>query len=74
MTTLRDLCTDGHTVLVSIHQPRSSVFAMFDDLILMAGARCSAGGCGVEGCGEGCGSCRACAAEWRGVLCVWRVQ
>ncbi|PSC72649.1 ABC transporter G family member 7 isoform A [Micractinium conductrix] len=36
MTTLRDLCTDGHTVLVSIHQPRSSVFAMFDDLILMA--------------------------------------
>ena len=38
MGTLKELCSDGHTVLVSIHQPRSSVFAMFDDLILMAGA------------------------------------
>lgn len=37
MGTLKELCSDGHTVLVSIHQPRSSVFAMFDDLILMAG-------------------------------------
>ncbi|KAI7845221.1 hypothetical protein COHA_001265 [Chlorella ohadii] len=36
MGTLKELCSDGHTVLVSIHQPRSSVFAMFDDLILMA--------------------------------------
>lgn len=36
MTTLKDLCSDGHTVLISIHQPRSSVFQMFDDLILLA--------------------------------------
>ena len=37
MQTLKQLCGEGHTVLVSIHQPRSSVFAAFDDLILMAG-------------------------------------
>ncbi len=34
---LKELCSDGHTVLASIHQPRSSVFALFDDLILLAG-------------------------------------
>ena len=48
MQTLKQLCGEGHTVLVSIHQPRSSVFAAFDDLILMAG------GCPV------CGVCAAC--------------
>ena len=37
MQTLKQLCGEGHTVLVSIHQPRSSVFAAFDDLILLAG-------------------------------------
>lgn len=37
MGTLRELCSDGHTVVVSIHQPRSSVFAMFDDLVLLSG-------------------------------------
>ncbi|KAL4458091.1 hypothetical protein ABPG75_012956 [Micractinium tetrahymenae] len=36
MATLKELCSDGHTVMVSIHQPRSSVFEMFDDLVLMA--------------------------------------
>lgn len=36
MATLKELCSDGHTVLVSIHQPRSSVFEMFDNLILLA--------------------------------------
>lgn len=36
MQTLKDLCKEGHTVVSSIHQPRSSIFAMFDDLILLS--------------------------------------
>jgi hypothetical protein len=39
MQALKDLTLDSHTVVVSIHQPRSSVFALFDDLILLSGAR-----------------------------------
>lgn len=56
MGTLKELCSDGHTVLVSIHQPRSSVFAMFDDLILMAGGyalrRAAMVGCSTEAVGR----------------------
>ena len=37
METLKQLVDDGHTVICSIHQPRSSVFAMFDDLMLLSG-------------------------------------
>ncbi|OSX76578.1 hypothetical protein BU14_0184s0005 [Porphyra umbilicalis] len=33
---LRDLAGDGHTVLASIHQPQSSIYALFDDLLLLA--------------------------------------
>ncbi|KAI8472919.1 MAG: P-loop containing nucleoside triphosphate hydrolase protein [Monoraphidium minutum] len=36
MSTLQQLASAGHTVVCSIHQPRSSIFAMFDDLLLMA--------------------------------------
>ena len=36
MATLRDLARDGRTVVASIHQPRSSIFAMFDDLVLLS--------------------------------------
>lgn len=39
MQTLKDLCQEGHTVISSIHQPRSSIFAMFDDLILLSEGR-----------------------------------
>jgi hypothetical protein len=42
---LRDLAAAGHTVVMSIHQPRSSVWAMLDDVLLMAdgnGARARA--------------------------------
>ncbi|EFN58398.1 hypothetical protein CHLNCDRAFT_56833 [Chlorella variabilis] len=52
MSTLKDLCSDGHTVLVSIHQPRSSVFAMFDELILMAGKAVHARVC-TSACAKG---------------------
>lgn len=26
----------GHTVVVSIHQPRSSIFGLFDDIVLLS--------------------------------------
>lgn len=36
METLQKLAKDGHTVVCSIHQPRGSIYAKFDDLILLA--------------------------------------
>ncbi|EPS57384.1 hypothetical protein M569_17434, partial [Genlisea aurea] len=36
METLRELAQDGHTVICSIHQPRGSIYAKFDDIILLA--------------------------------------
>ncbi|KAL2633644.1 hypothetical protein R1flu_005123 [Riccia fluitans] len=36
METLRELAHDGHTVICSIHQPRGSIYAKFDDLILLS--------------------------------------
>ncbi|KAL2546044.1 ABC transporter G family member 7 [Forsythia ovata] len=35
METLRQLAQDGHTVICSIHQPRSSVYEKFDDIVLL---------------------------------------
>ncbi|XP_078431046.1 ABC-2 type transporter family protein isoform X2 [Wolffia australiana] len=35
METLQKLALDGHTVICSIHQPRSSIYSKFDDLILL---------------------------------------
>ncbi|KAL8052952.1 hypothetical protein ABFX02_05G039100 [Erythranthe guttata] len=35
METLRQLAEDGHTVICSIHQPRGSVYAKFDDILLL---------------------------------------
>jgi ABC-type multidrug transport system ATPase subunit len=39
MEKLRDLATAGHTVVVSIHQPRSSIFSMFTGIYLLANGR-----------------------------------
>lgn len=39
MSTLKSLASQGHTVVCSIHQPRSSIFAMFDDLLLLSEGR-----------------------------------
>lgn len=39
MDTLRQLARDGHTVICSIHQPRSSIFGMFDDVMLLSEGR-----------------------------------
>ena len=36
METLKKLCENGCTVVTSIHQPRSSIFTLFDDIILLA--------------------------------------
>ncbi|KAK1277460.1 ABC transporter G family member 15 [Acorus gramineus] len=35
--TLRNMARDGKTVICSIHQPSSEVFALFDDLFLLSG-------------------------------------
>lgn len=35
--TLRNIACDGRTVISSIHQPSSEVFALFDDLYLLSG-------------------------------------
>ncbi|KAL6758227.1 P-loop containing nucleoside triphosphate hydrolase protein [Haematococcus lacustris] len=35
MATLHQLAAAGHTVVASIHQPRSSIWSMFDDLVLL---------------------------------------
>lgn len=40
VATLKDLASSGHTVVCSIHQPRSSIFGMFDDLMLLSEGRC----------------------------------
>eukprot|EP01018_Ginkgo_biloba_P029412 Gb_36404 [translate_table: standard] len=36
METLRQLAQEGHIVVCSIHQPRGSIYAKFDDLILLS--------------------------------------
>ncbi|ERN00035.1 ABC transporter G family member 7 isoform X1 [Amborella trichopoda] len=36
METLRQLAQEGHTVLCSIHQPRGSIYAKFDDIVLLS--------------------------------------
>lgn len=40
VATLKQLAEEGHTVVCSIHQPRSSIYAMFDDLMLLSEGRC----------------------------------
>ena len=46
MDTLKQLAREGHTVVCSIHQPRSSIYAMFDDLVLLSeGALVYSGTC-----------------------------
>lgn len=37
ITTLKNLSRDGRTVIASIHQPSSEVFALFDNLFLLSG-------------------------------------
>ena len=39
VSTLRDLASNGHTVLCSIHQPRSSIYNMMDRIALLSRGR-----------------------------------
>ena len=39
MSALRDLAGNGRSVVCTIHQPRSSIFAMFDQLMLLTDGR-----------------------------------
>eukprot|EP01134_Creolimax_fragrantissima_P007093 CFRG7093T1 len=41
---LRNLVNRGRTVILSIHQPRHSIFSMFDELILLNQGKCVYGG------------------------------
>ena len=36
MLALKNLTTFGYTVIASIHQPRSQIISLFDDLILLS--------------------------------------
>lgn len=40
VATLRELSNAGHTVICSIHQPKSAIFGMFDDMVLLAEGMC----------------------------------
>ena len=37
--TLKSLCRRGHSVAVVVHQPRTAIFELFDDLLLLSGGR-----------------------------------
>lgn len=39
MSVLKELASAGNTVIVSIHQPRSSIYSMFDEISLMSEGR-----------------------------------
>jgi ABC-type multidrug transport system ATPase subunit len=40
MSAMRNLSENGRTVVASIHQPRSSIYLMFDQLLLLAEGKC----------------------------------
>lgn len=40
VTVLKDLANKGRTVICTIHQPRSSIVELFDDIILLTAGKC----------------------------------
>jgi len=38
-TTIKELALGGRTIVTSIHQPRSSIFALFDDIVVLSEGR-----------------------------------
>ena len=39
MSAIRHLCQQGHTVICTIHQPRSNIYSMFDYLLLVSAGK-----------------------------------
>lgn len=35
MLTLKDIASSGRTVVVSVHQPRSDIWSLFDNVLLL---------------------------------------
>jgi len=52
MQTLKELAQAGHTVVCSIHQPRSSIYQLVDKVVLLAEGRIAYCGPGREFCSE----------------------
>jgi ABC-type multidrug transport system ATPase subunit len=51
MTTLKDLAVKrGRTIVASVHQPRSSIYALIDQLVLLSGGRLMYSGDGGTAC------------------------
>ena len=50
MQTLRSLASRGRTVVCTIHQPRSSIFALFDQLLLLSEGRVMYHGAARDAC------------------------
>merc|ERR1719207_253334 len=48
MLCLKDLASTGRTVVCSIHQPGSAIYALFDRVVLMAEGKCAFFGAGNE--------------------------
>lgn len=48
METLRQLVQDRHAIICSIHQPRGSVYAKFDDIVLLTNGSLVYAGPGKE--------------------------
>ena len=51
MTALKDLAIEkGRTIIASVHQPRSSIYALIDQLVLLSGGRLVYAGAGQGAC------------------------
>ena len=64
MACMQTMAASGRTVVASIHQPRSSIYSMFDQLLLLAELLAERIGAGLHGAGAD----GFCGARWR---CTW---
>ena len=48
MELLKKMASNGRTIICSIHQPRSSIYAMFDDVVLLSKGECIYSGPGGD--------------------------
>ncbi len=73
VATLKALAQAGHTVVTSLHQPRSSIFSLFDDLVLLSEGRAVyAGPAQVGGPGLPVWAQAGCVGwRWSHMQCHW---